>query len=134
MLQFSKSTSPTSFDLVSPFSSILILLIPTSIITEPGLTQLDFTKFGLPTAATRISLFLQISSIFFVFEWTTVTVQFSDRRRLNIGLPTIFDRPITVAFFPSKFPTNSLNNIKQPNGVHGTIDFWPVFKSPTFEI
>ena len=28
----------------------------------------------------------------------------------------------------------SLNNIKQPNGVHGIKDFWPVLKSPTFEI
>ena len=68
LLQFSKSTSPINFDLVSPFYSILILLMPTSIITAPCFIQLDFTKFGLPTAATIISLVLQISSIFFVFE------------------------------------------------------------------
>ena len=54
-------TSPTNFD----FSSfILILLIPTSIIIAPSLTQSEFTNSGLPIAAIKISAFLQILLIF----------------------------------------------------------------------
>ena len=38
--------------------------IPQSITTTPSLSQLFFTKPGRPTAATRMSACLQISSIF----------------------------------------------------------------------
>ena len=65
LLQFSKSTSPTSFALVSPFSSILILLMPTSIITEPGLTQLDFYKIWSSYSSNKdITIFTNFLNIF----------------------------------------------------------------------
>ena len=60
----SKSTSPTKRVLLSPFSSISTLLMPTSITTDPGLTQSFFTKLGMPTAATNISASEEISSRF----------------------------------------------------------------------
>ena len=63
-----------------------------------------------------------------------VTVQFSCKSKLAIGLPTILDLPTITAFLPVRSPSLSFNNNRQPNGVHGIIDFWPVLRRPTFDI
>ena len=60
-----KFTSPTSFVFFS--SLISILLIPTSITIAPLFIQSPLINSGRPTAATKISAFLQSSARFFVF-------------------------------------------------------------------
>ena len=64
----SKFTSPTIF---SP-----TLLMPTSITITSFFIQSFLTKFGTPTAATKISALRHSFCRFLVFECTTVTVQF----------------------------------------------------------
>src|SRR5947207_9112016 len=51
------------------------LVIPTSRTTAPSFTISAVTNSARPKAATRISACKEISFMFFVFEWQTVTVQ-----------------------------------------------------------
>ena len=94
----SKSTSPT----ILPFSS---RLIPTSTSTTPGLTISAVTKPGIPTATIMMSALrvCSISSARGVSIWVRVTVALPISKSLasiiEIGLPTMFERPITTWHF-----------------------------------
>lgn len=57
----------------------------------PGRTQSFLTRCAHPQATTIRSACRQISSIFSVFEWQTVTVALHDKSKADIGAPTIFD-------------------------------------------
>ena len=61
----------------------------------------------------------------------SVTVQFSRSSSCAIGLPTMFDRPITTASSPARSPSRSRSSIRQPSGVQGTIAGCPVASRPT---
>ena len=56
----------------------------------------------------------------FVFECTTVTVQFSFINNIAAGMPTMFDRPTTTAFFPLSSTPERFKSSMHPFGVHGT--------------
>ena len=64
-----KSTSPTSV-----FGAIRFM--PTSITTAPGFIISPVMKFGIPTAATRMSADFVFSFKSVVLEWQIVTVPF----------------------------------------------------------
>ena len=102
LLTSSKSTSPVSFVFVSPPSLTWIRLMPTSMTRAPGLIHSPLTMFGRPTAATRISALRHTPGKSLVRLWVIVTVAFAFSKRLAIGLPTIFERPIMTAFRPEK--------------------------------
>ena len=97
----SKLTSPTNLLLISPFTSSSILLIPTSMTIAPFLIQLTFNYSRFcQQRQLQYLIFYKSSSRSLVFEWAMVTVQDSLIKSCAIGLPTIFDLPITIAFFP----------------------------------
>ena len=107
----SKSKSPTS-----PLS---VRLMPTSIIVAPGFSQSPLTISGRPTAATTISAPRTTSGRSLVRLWATVTVQLAPISNSAIGLPTMFDRPITTALLPLRSPSSAWSNLRQPSGVQG---------------
>jgi len=102
------------------------LLMPTSMTVAPGFSHSPLTKPALPIANDRCPparggepvVMTQwgrgqrgpsspaltsrtIEAISPVREWQTVTVAFSPRRRCATGMPTMFERPMTTARFPS---------------------------------
>ena len=109
----SYSTSPLSL----PFSSGVL---PTSITTAPSLTSSFVTSPGRPTALTMTSASLRCACMSFVRECKIVTVAFFCKSNLETGWPTIWLRPITTAFLPSKSISAWLSNSITPSGVQGT--------------
>ena len=71
--------------------------MPTSMTQAPGLTIAAVTSFGRPTAATRTSASRVSFCSSMVFEWQMVTVASFCKRSRASGLPTMLERPITVA-------------------------------------
>ena len=61
-----------------------------------------------------------------------VTVAPAFNSKAAIGLPTIFERPITRAFLPTKSILYSLKISIIPSGVQGTKPSSPEFSLPTF--
>src|SRR5690606_4112838 len=106
----SKSTSPTSL----PSGR---RLIPTSTTKAPSLIQSPWTSFGRPTAATTISACRTSAARSGVFEWQMVTVASASRSKRASGLPTMFERPITTAFFPRGSQPPSSRRRMMPSGV-----------------
>ena len=84
----------------SPEMPASVRLMPTSITHAPGFNQSPLTMFGRPTAATTISAPRTTSGKSRVRLWAMVTVQLSPSNSSAIGLPTMFDRPITTADLP----------------------------------
>lgn len=80
------------------------------------------TVLGRPTAATRMSAWAQISFMFSLREWQTVTVAsapfFISSRAM--GLPTMRLRPITTARLPFVGTSARLRSSIMPAGVHAT--------------
>lgn len=62
------------------------------------------TNSAFPIAATTMSAFAKYDGISAVREWQVVTVAFIDWSNEPTGIPTMFDRPITTAFFPDRLP------------------------------
>ena len=62
------------------------------------------TNSAFPIAATTISAFARCAGMSAVREWQVVTVAFIDWSNDPTGMPTMFDRPITTAFFPERLP------------------------------
>ena len=56
--------------------------------------------FSTPAAETMMSAFRQISAVFTVLVWQTVTVAFLPMSIMAAGLPTTRLRPMTTAFLP----------------------------------
>ena len=104
--------------------------MPTSITVAPGLIQSPLTISGRPTAATTISARRTTLGRSRVRECAIVTVQLSASSSCAIGLPTMFERPITTASRPDRSPSRSLSSIRQPSGVHGTKPCRPVASRP----
>ena len=105
-------------------------LIPTSITVAPGLSQSPLTMFARPTAAITMSAPRTMAGKSAVRLWATVTVQLSPSRSSAIGLPTMFDRPMTTAFLPARSPSSARSNLRQPSGVQGTNPSSPVASRP----
>ena len=78
--------------------------MPTSITVAPGLIQSPGTISGRPTAATTISARRTTAGRSLVRECAIVTVQLSRSSSCAIGLPTMFERPITTASSPDRLP------------------------------
>ena len=101
-----KSTSPLSlYPLLVSVEGTRV--VPTSIITAPGFTISSVTNSGEPSAAMMISASRQISLMFFVAEWHTVTVAlpvgaFCISSEAT-GLPTMLLRPSTTQLAPRVF-------------------------------
>ena len=95
-------------------------LMPTSMTSAPGLIQSPLTMRGRPTAATRMSARRHSAGRSRVFEWAMVTVQLSRSSSAAIGLPTMLERPTTMALRPARSGFWSLSSMRQPAGVHGT--------------
>mmetsp|Transcript_44982 Transcript_44982/g.97711 ORF Transcript_44982/g.97711 Transcript_44982/m.97711 type:complete len:200 (+) Transcript_44982:163-762(+) len=113
-----KATSPTSL-----WPSFLVesstALIPTSMTTQPGLSQSPLTISALPRAAMTMSALRTFSFKSLVLEWQTVTVAFIDWSSAATGIPTIFERPSTTASKPLTFTLLRCRSSMQPAGVHG---------------
>ncbi len=93
--------------------------MPTSMTTAPGLIQSRFTISGTPTAATSRSAPRQTAGRSLVLECATVTVQLSRSRSAAMGLPTMFERPMTTAFTPFRSRMTFLARMAEPVGVQG---------------
>lgn len=109
----SNSTSPTR---------VLgaIRFMPTSITTAPGFIISPVIKLAIPTAATRISAFFVFDLRSFVFEWHIVTVPSLCKRSIDIGFPTMFERPTITHSLPvTSIPDSFISSIT-PAGVQGT--------------
>ena len=83
-------------------------LMPTSITTEPCLIQSPRTDPDRPTAATRISAQRASAGRSRVREWAIVTVQLAVSSNCAIGLPPMFERPITTARAAIQFANLSI--------------------------
>ena len=105
--------------------------MPTSMTMAPALIQSPRTISGRPTAATTISARRHSAGKSRLREWATVTVQLSASNNCAIGLPTMLDRPKTIASRPDKSGCTVFNNIKLPSGVQGTKPPVPVASRPT---
>ena len=109
-----------------PYPAFLLasgtLLMPTSMTVAPGLSHSPLTKPAFPIAATTMSACEKemkfapvmagggqcrkrtsrtVVAMSAVREWHTVTVAFSASRRWATGMPTMLERPMTTARFPS---------------------------------
>ena len=90
------------------------------------------TKRGLPIAATRMSARRVWKARSLVFEWHTVTVAPALVSSAAIGLPTMFERPITTASAPCTC-TPALSSIfMTPCGVQGMKPSRFCDRRPTF--
>ena len=102
--------------------------------TAPCFTISLVIILALPTAATKMSAFLQCSSKDLVLLWHRVTVAstpFCDNRSDN-GVPTIVLRPTITTCLPlGSFPERYNNSII-PAGVQGTIPEIPCTNFPRF--
>ena len=141
---FSKSTSPTSL-YPRGESGSSTRLMPTSMMTAPSLTISAVSNLGLPAATMMISAVRHIDLRSRVFEWQTVTVASPNEaalipgrvrygrciKRSAIGLPTIFDLPITTTCFPSVVILYRARSSRIPRGVALTIDGKPCTVRPT---
>ncbi|MNG12608.1 hypothetical protein D3C84_962300 [compost metagenome] len=65
-------------------------------------------------------------------ECTTLTEQSACSSRVAIGLPTMFERPMTTACKPLKSPQVSRSSRMQPLGVQGVSTSMPCTRPPTF--
>ncbi len=65
-------------------------------------------------------------------EWITLTEQWARSNRVAIGLPTMFERPMTTACKPLRSPQVSSSNRMQPLGVQGVSTSAPWTSPPTF--
>mmetsp|Transcript_38594 Transcript_38594/g.46686 ORF Transcript_38594/g.46686 Transcript_38594/m.46686 type:complete len:260 (+) Transcript_38594:83-862(+) len=115
----SKSQSPTSL-----YPAFLVAsstaLVPTSMITAPGLIHSFLTICAWPQHAIMMSAVLTTASGFGVREWTMVVVASALFRSMAAGIPTILLRPTTTAFFPEISTPERLRSSMQPLGVQGT--------------
>ena len=96
-------------------------LMPTSITTAPGFSQLPFTSSVLPTAATTISACLTIFSTPRLCECKIVTVALCCSRSSAVGKPTRSDRPSTTACFPLSCTCDRNKSSKIPYDIHSTL-------------
>ena len=87
----------------------------------PGLTMSGFTIPGRPTAATSTSARRVCSARSAVREWQIVTVAFSARSSIAIGLPASSLRPITTASLPSSSMPCSASMTMTPEGRRGHV-------------
>ena len=67
-----------------------------------------------------------------VREWQIVTVAFSCKSSIAIGLPTILLRPTMTAFLPAISMSERFNISITPAGVHGTSALVPCMSRPAF--
>ena len=65
-------------------------------------------------------------------EWHIVTVAFSCKSSIAIGLPTILLRPTMTACLPAIGMSDRFNISITPAGVHGTSASSPRLSRPTF--
>ena len=93
-------------------------LMPTSITTAPGFSQLPFTSSVLPTAATTISACLTTFSTLRLCECKIVTVALCCSRSKAVGKPTRSDRPSTTACFPLNWTCDRNRSSKIPYDKH----------------
>ena len=126
----SAPATPATAGSTSPTSPASVRLMPTSITVAPGFTQSALTNPGMPTAATTISAPRTCAATSRVRLWTVVTVALSFSSNAAIGLPTMFERPITTASIPDRSGCRSFSSITHPSGVHGTSPSIPVASRP----
>ena len=93
-------------------------VMPTSITTQEGFSQLPRTKSGFPTAETTMSASRTMAGRSEVFEWQMVTVAFRLISISAVGSPTVLERPITTALFPSIWVVLSMR-VRMARGVPG---------------
>ncbi|MNI94465.1 hypothetical protein D3C73_1525710 [compost metagenome] len=65
-------------------------------------------------------------------ECTTLTEQLACNSSVAIGLPTMFERPMTTACKPLRSPQVSCSRRMQPLGVQGVRTSMPWTSPPTF--
>jgi hypothetical protein len=86
----------------------------------------------LPSAATRMSARRVWKARSRVCEWQMVTVAPACISSIAIGLPTMFERPMTTASLPLRSMPASAKNFITPYGVHGMKRGLPCIRAPKF--
>ena len=121
----SKSTSPQSLPSALRF-------IPTSMTVAPGRTMSPVNTFSRPTATTMMSALRVCDAKSRVLELQMVTVAPACKSIIAIGLPTIFDAPMTTAFAPQGEILWYSSIFITPYGVHARRRGCPVMSAPAF--
>ena len=89
--------------------------MPTSITVAPGLSQSPLTMFGAADGGDDdVGLRGRSPGRSTVRLWAMVTVQLSPSRSIAIGLPTMFERPMTTAVLPDRSPSSARSSLRQP--------------------